>query len=62
MILDKTDRDRFAIYLETEADSSDGIAEQMLKLPATRVFAEREKEYAKACRVVAEKLRRTEDF
>lgn len=65
MLLGKADRDRFAEYLKKEAENADGIAEQLLKLPAgpqiMGPLADREKQYAKACRLISDRLKRTED-
>ena len=58
------ERDRFAAWLEREAASDEGIARQMEVVPGSAILPEVIKRYrmeAAAARIVARRLRATED-
>jgi hypothetical protein len=62
LLLSDAERERFAAYLERDAVSSEGIAEQMQKLggPVIEPLRQQVLAEAAACRIIAKKLRSTE--
>jgi len=62
LLLNDDERQKFAHYLEQSAHSADGIATQMeiLKSPTLAELARRERVYAAAARLIADRLRKTE--
>jgi len=64
LLLSPQERDRFAIWLEHEAASEEGILEQMEKLamPGSEVIIKRMKLRRAAYMIVARDLRKTEDM
>ena len=65
LLLTKEDRDRFAAYLERDAESANAIADLMAKSSLPKIVAEaaskRYREEAAAATLIARKLRATED-
>jgi len=65
LLLNDAERRRFSVWLQHEASSSLGIAEQAEKMipgPAGRLFSQRERGYAAACVLIARRLDDTESM
>jgi hypothetical protein len=60
MLLTDSERQKFADYLEVDADSSDGIARQAEKIPGMSELVRKLRAEAAACRIVAAKLKSIE--
>jgi len=62
LLLNQTERDRFATWLENEAETSKGLVAQLEKLgPAGAPMIKREMSEAAAALLIARKLRATLD-
>ena len=61
MVLERAEREKFVQFLEQEAQSAIGIANQLQQnVPGVGVeLARRERQYAVACNIVAGRLRET---
>jgi len=64
MLLTKEEREKFAAYLQQDAESSDAMAKQFDKMssPVVREMAKRERSYAAACLLIIHKLLSAEDM
>jgi hypothetical protein len=62
LLLTDHERERFAAYLEAEAESADGIAAQMETIRTHEAIIKRFRLEAIAARIIAAKLRATESF
>ncbi len=60
--LDAKERDKFVAYLEQEAVTNKGMAEQMEKLKVHNVMVQKLKMKAAACIIIALDLRGIEDM
>lgn len=61
-LLTEEERRKFAAWLEREALTSGGLAEQMAKINLPTMVADVEKRYGAACALIADRLRRTESY
>jgi len=61
-LLTPEERDRFALWLERQAEASKGITEQMEKLGLPLEVLQKEKVKMVACMVVAKMLHSVEDM
>ena len=61
LLLSDSESRRFIFWLESEAPSAEGIAQQMASMGGVHeMLAKQEREYAAAARLIAARLRRTE--
>ena len=64
MLLTQQERDKFILWLKQQADTMDGMKEQMAKLggPAMDVMIKRERQRSIAYRIVVSDLENTESM